>query len=342
MAAPTSALTFSDLILEVAIFRGVAYYGADGDAVAQIPTDAHDLAECKRHVNNGIRRFFNDAPKTGWRFVRSVLDFSVFGSVAQLAGRTVSGGAHDVPNNETILTATAAVFYPGMEYRTISIETDGDFQIKRYISETQVAVVGDASAVAAKLFAVEMEGNFTLPANFGGSYTGQITYAADTNEGISLKWHDEAAIRQWRENVTDETGDPWMAAIRPMSDALAKTARRWELMLYPAPDETMVIQFPYDIHFDALVNLTDVPPVPYHHDETIRKACLAAAEQDGNDQASDHQLKQYDKQLANSHNIDNRSGPRRLGYFGNPERPEGSPIKAFRDNWYDRPTVEYS
>jgi hypothetical protein len=38
MSEPTSVLTFSDLILEVAYKLGIAYYGAAGDGAAQVPT----------------------------------------------------------------------------------------------------------------------------------------------------------------------------------------------------------------------------------------------------------------------------------------------------------------
>lgn len=340
MAAPTSALTFADLKLAVAKYLGLAYYGANGDEAAQIPTDVHDLAEIEGHVNTGLRMFFNDAPPTGWRFARAIMELSIFGDVDVQAGRTVSGGAF--AGGETVLTSTAAVFYPAMEYHTIALESSGSFKILRYISETQVAVQGDASTVSGETFSIATDGNFTLPASFAGAHTGTISYAADTNEGLSVKWVGEGEIRKWREDITDDNGDPWMAAVRPMSDPDARTARRWELLTYPKPDEVMVIHFPYDLHFDKLTTDTESPPTPYSHDETLRMAVLAAAERDSQDQSTTYYIDQYQMRLEKSHNIDNRSGPRRLGYNGNPEMPEGSAIRNFRNNWYDRPTVPYN
>ncbi len=67
---PTLELTFTDLILEVAEFGGIAYYGTDGDEVAQIPADTHDLALCKRIVNKALRKFIADSPPNGWRWMR--------------------------------------------------------------------------------------------------------------------------------------------------------------------------------------------------------------------------------------------------------------------------------
>jgi len=343
MAAPTSALTFQDLIIEVAKFLGVANYGAGGDEAAQLPIDAHNLDLCKTIVNKGIRKFFNDAPVTGWNFAQVVQDFTIFNDVTADSSKTVNAGAYDSGNDETTLTASSDVFYPGMEYLNIVTTTTGTFRIKSYESATQIKVIGDASAVSAETYSITTEGNFTLPPNFGGSFTGDITYVEETNQGVTIKWIHEATIRRWREDITNEIGDPYWAAIRPHPTEAARNARRWQLMTYPQPDETMMVQFPYTIHFDKLVNNTDNPPVPYHHDETIRQACLAIAERDEEDAATVHHQTEYDRCLQRSYAIDNRSGPRRLGYFGNPTGPvSGSVIQTFRDHIYDRPNVTYN
>lgn len=72
MAEPTSALTFEDLILEASRLMGTGHYGSDGDEAVQVPTDAHDLAESKRMVNNAIRMFVADAPRSGWNWMKPV------------------------------------------------------------------------------------------------------------------------------------------------------------------------------------------------------------------------------------------------------------------------------
>jgi hypothetical protein len=75
--ATTNAYTFEDLIIEVAEFMGVAYYGADGDEAAQVPTDAHDLDKIERLVNQGVSHFINDAPQEGWRWQRPILSITI-------------------------------------------------------------------------------------------------------------------------------------------------------------------------------------------------------------------------------------------------------------------------
>lgn len=82
MAEPSAALTFRELIVEVATKMGVARYGDDGDEEAQIPEDVHDLNECKKHVNNAVRMFLADAPPSSWRCQRPVADVILWPSVA--------------------------------------------------------------------------------------------------------------------------------------------------------------------------------------------------------------------------------------------------------------------
>lgn len=340
MAEPTSSLTFENLIIEVARKIGVASYGAGGTGIAAKPTDAHDLDECKRHVNNGIRMFIADAPPSGWNWTKPVAEIALWPTVEELAGRTVSGGAF--AGGITTVTASASVFHASMERKTLSISGVGDFVIKTFTSATVVDVEGDASSALNALFSIEANGNYTLPDNFGGQYSGTISYAPSTNRGVTLGWSSDGEIRLWRENADIHTGQPWIAAVRVMDNGTPR--RRWELMVYPTPDELLMIQFPYDLHFDSLVNDTDVHPAPFTHDEAIRAACLAVTEKDV-EGVEGPDWKYYRKTcLPNSYRIDARSKPRKLGYFGDPGHGSGGihPIRVFRENLYQRPEVTYT
>lgn len=82
MSEPTSALSYGDLIIEIATKLGVAYYGANGDEEAQVPQDVHDLSECKKHANNAIRMFLSDAPAGGWRCQHPIASIVLWPSIA--------------------------------------------------------------------------------------------------------------------------------------------------------------------------------------------------------------------------------------------------------------------
>lgn len=117
---PTSALTFRDLIIEVAVNIGVADYGANQNQAADIPQDIHDLDICKRVVNNAIRMVLADAPRNGWMWQTPVADIDLWADVATSATQGVA--YVNIPaDNQTQLTAITAAFFPTMEGHEIVI-----------------------------------------------------------------------------------------------------------------------------------------------------------------------------------------------------------------------------
>lgn len=336
---PTSALTLSDLILEVAIKAGWASYGADGSEAAQIPTNAHDLAECTRCVTNAIRMFAHDAPASGWRWSRPVGTFTLWADVAELIGRTVSGGSYDSTNLETTITASEAVFFSTMEDADLVIDSVGTFRIKQYVSATQVIVTGDASTASSDLFSITSTGDYMLPRGFAGPHGGPITFGSNQNQITALRWVDESDIRVARNVSDDVTGYPTMIAVKLAQTVQAGDRRRYVLSVFPRADADTTVEFKYHLTLDALVNLTDPIPTPLVHDETIRAACRAVVERDIVRQVDGPDWQYYRGNcLPSSHEYDSRSGPRRIGYVGNPDSMGGGngPVYPLR-----RPTVRF-
>lgn len=337
MAEPTSVLTFGDLLIEAAEKLGIAYYGANGDEAAQAPTNAHDLALCKRLVNNAIRMFIHDGPQTnGWRWLRPVGSVVLWTDIAVDTTNKISTATYDGSTYTTLVVPTAA-FYPSMELHDITITGVGDFTIAQYVSSTSVKVSGDASSGATKTWSMTADGNYTLPLTFGGQYTGEIQYAAGTNRGIGLEWTDEAAIRQWRANVESQSGDPYLFAVRVMDTGSPR--RQWELMAWPTPDETLTVEFPYMIHFDSLTSNSEVHPAPFMHDETIKAAVKAVCEKEVEHALGVEWSYYRDVALPNSYRVDAMSAPKRLGNI----RQRGPvSIRDFRDRVYNRPDVTFN
>ena len=200
-------------------------------------------------------------------------------------------------------------------------------------------------------FSFACAGDYTLPANFGGQYTGPITYVANTNRGMILSWTSEIAIRSKRQNYNIESGTPYEAAVRlmptPSYQALTNSSgimlprHRWELMTWRISSEFLSVLFPYTLSFNSFVNLTDIPPSPIGFDEALKACCLAVAEKETEDTTQGVDWEYYHSMaLPAAWQLDMRSAPKALGYFGNPtaEGPTNA-IKAFRDIWYQRPTV---
>jgi len=319
MAEPTGALTFNDLILVAALRLGTAYYGSDGISAPAIPSDAHDLAVAKGYVNDAIRMFIAAAPPAGWRWLRPTADLVIWPTVDEDADNKVTASAYDSSNGVTTLTVSTAAFYPSMELHSIVIDTIGTFVIAEYVSATSVKVTGDASATGGapgKLWSMTADGNYTLPITFGGQYTGDITYSADTNNSGAIEWTSEAEIRRWRVDAGTESGDPYLAAVRLM--ATGSPRRRWELMVHPIPDEVYTLQFPYHLYFTELTSGTQVHPAPYHHDETVRAAVRAIIEREETGTLGPDTAYYEQKCLPNSYRADAHSAPRKLGKFGGP------------------------
>lgn len=310
MAEPTSALTYSDLILAVAEQLGVAYYGAAGVGAAQIPIDAYELDRCKRFVQDGIRMFIADSPPAGWRWQRPLASVVLWADIAQDAAVTVTGAVYAAPS--TTITASAATFYPSMVGATIVIATVGSFVISSYTSSTVVVVTGDASAAAADVFSMTSGGVFAMPQTFGGETLGDLTYAAGSNNGTTLRWCNELEIRRYRESGNGSSGTPFLAAIRRNQT----NSRRWDLVAYPTPSADETVEFPYLIYFDVISALTDMHVAGFAHDESVKWAAKSQAEMQGED-AMAGATEYYRKiSLPNSWKTDLRSAPRRLGYCG--------------------------
>ena len=329
MAEPTSILTFKDLIIEVARKLGTAHYGANGDEEVQVPTDTHDLAEAKRHVNNAIRMFLSDAPAKGWSWARPVQSFVLWTSLSATAGTTVTGSAYDPATNKSTLTSTDEDFEATMEEHTITLTTSGDFTITDYVSPTVVKVQGDASAVSAETYAMTANGNYTLPATFGGSVQGNIHFASGTNEGSVISWGSESDVRLFREDSSSQSGTPSIAAVRPKTSVVGNR-RRWELVVWAIPDSDITVEFPYDLHFDKLVEFDEVQPAPLMYDEAVKAACMAIVDKDG-EGILGHDWEYYrGTALPNAYNINNRAAPKSVGSFNQQPMSQADQIQIFR------------
>lgn len=244
------------------------------------------------------------------------------------------------------VTVTQTVFSPFPPQWTVSFSpTLG------YVYMSGVSSLSGTTLTAPFSFACT--GDYTLPANFGGEYIGGITYVANTNRGMILHWTSEFSIRERRQNYNVESGTPYEAAVRLMptpsyagltnTSGLVLPRRRWELMTWRISSEFLSVLFKYTLAFNSLVNSTDVPPIPFTHDEALKACCLAVAEKEVEDSMGGPDWDYYHNiALPQSYAVDARSVAKNLGYFGNPAATRSSVAQAFkgwRADWYQRPTV---
>ena len=158
---------------------------------------------------------------------------------------------------------------------------------------------------------------YLLPVWFQGEINGPIVFDTNTNNGASIKWVDEATIRHLQSNTT-YTGEVRWAAVKPSGQD-----RRWELLVYPFPDDGDTLTFPWTVTFDKMVETTDVSPAGMKFDDSVLAACLARAEMELTDVVGGYVDLYNKKDLPKAHKLDGASAPRRIGNLNTNKRSYG-------------------
>jgi hypothetical protein len=199
MSEPTAALTYGDLIIAVAEQLGVAYYGPNGDQIAQVPTSAYELDRCKRFVQDGIRMFMADAPLTGWRWQRPLAEIDLWPEKGITmppgsAGPNLVTSAHVA--GTTHVYATSAWFSAAMVGQILAVRSIGLFTIATYVSPTEITLTPgtDYSWAGGYTFLIHQtaagDATMTIAYNGVGTDLSTITATAGTfypsTEGKSL------------------------------------------------------------------------------------------------------------------------------------------------------------
>lgn len=274
MAESSLTLTYDNLRAHIGHYLG---YGRDD---ADWSTD--QAADIEDALLAGLRRFYMPPPVPNerggltmhqWSFLHPQASLVLYPDIAITSGTTVSGGAYAA--GVTVLTASAAAFYPAMVGRSIVITGVGTFTITAYTSSTVITVSGDASTASSATFSMESGGYFRLPDTFKGLYGGVFVYRDQSYADIRLT---TLALVNRARHFNAGNGIPSMAALLPVA-ANGTTGQRYDLLLDKSPSSELTIDFEYFINVDALVDTTDYPVGAGFHDETIKASCLAAAEE---------------------------------------------------------------
>ena len=151
-----------------------------------------------------------------------------------------------------------------------------------------------------------------FPDDYGG-IEGDLVVTGSDNQHQPVRVMGVGQVQQMLAANSSVTGPPSMCAIRPLKGTGDKNrGQRSELVVYPKADEEYSLQARYYVSPNALTG--DRPHVyggPEHH-ETILEACLAAAEQRGDDAIGTHSML-FQERLAASIRMDRRHKPQHLG-----------------------------
>jgi hypothetical protein len=256
MAEPTSAYSVYDMILHVAKAAKIPYYGSDGQQIEMVPTNLHDFDRCLRVVNDGFRRFVNDAPPEGWEWQKRVA--SVTFGIVEHTGTVDSGDATSLVDATLEDTYDADddlngyyVYDTTQEIQALITDytaSGGDITVGAWLdyygnASSLTPSAGDSFSVTDVATVAGDKSRYFLPDNFG-EVAGEIEYAKDSNVG-HIEWETASVIRSARANGASY-GNPIVAAIDTSLN------RKWELLVYPSPTSAKTVKFPYRVGFDGL------------------------------------------------------------------------------------------
>lgn len=170
----------------------------------------------------------------------------------------------------------------------------------------------------------------SLPAGFAG-FTGPLTYAP----GVSVLYppiQEYGAERvRYELQATGATGRPTIFGVRVESDAVDDDATRWEMLVFPTPDQDYTVYGEYKINPVYPTAAGDIPIGGQPHEQTLIEACLAEWEMFDEYAGQAHQMR-FMECLISSVSEDRRmTAPKALGYNGDP----GAYRTGFRRDWHD-------
>ncbi len=261
----TLSIVFTDLMEEIAYYLD---FGRKAGVAAGLTEKQEKQVGIYR--DSGYRNFLN---AFDWPFLRPTLTKTLWAA----ASGTTSGTPSYDGENGSIVTATAAKFFDtmvGSEFKFVTSAVT--YTITGFSSSTVIEVQGDASGEASgDTFTIATTGAYRLPGDFGG-IIGDITFAPDEGYFAPLPIRSESQVRRMLQGSTD-SGRPIYAAVRPATTDGTK-GQRHDLLSYPIPDADYPVSFQYNVIPDAMTSAAEFPYGGTMHNETIKAACIAAAE----------------------------------------------------------------
>jgi hypothetical protein len=261
MTESTLSADFEEIQIEVADFLGLKRSSSDWSS--------DDTARLVAIMKAGLSQFYfppkihdrSDPHK--WSFLTPVASGSILGPYATGTVTVASG------------TCTLAVGTWPTWAKDNGILTIGstEYAITTRDSDSELTVVGDDVA-AGTSYSLQHDGVISLPDDFGSMACRYLTFNED-EAGPRIKLIGEGQIRTMKQG-NESTGQPVYAAVRPKTSD-GSTGQRWELILYPLPDDDYGVYYRYEV----LPNKLTTSLYAYGsavHTQTIMQSCIAVAE----------------------------------------------------------------
>jgi len=328
MAEPTSALTIRELIRDTAEFLGIASYRSNGKII--VPTGQHDFQYCRRIVNEAIRRFIQDAPTKGWRWMRrnASITFDVEGddpdvNINSDAARYFLpedfGGSVDGKIEYSADTAHACrIDWVDESFirsrRSVTVETG----YPRYAAIRPYQPVAPALTAARRWeLIVDPQPSaadtvvfpYTMHFDAVKAEVGTATGGSSTTLADSTREEPDDYFNGWVIRIIDGTGPGSYAVVTDYTGADGTfTVADWLKADGEAGGTDAAEGSVYYVE-----PVGNSHPAGFMYDQVIQSGCRRVAEMKANGQLGNQWGGQYASDLAAARDINKRSAPRRLG-----------------------------
>lgn len=195
---------------------------------------------------------------------------------------------------------------------------------------------GDASAYSwsfirpmREVTLIEGESSVALPDDCGG-IEGDVMFVDSGRMVCAAVITNEQRVARLYADYPDVTGQPQYCAIRIPSTTSINKGQRSNLYVYPTADEDYTLQFQMYLNPDALSASFPYALGGTTHIETIRAACLAAAERDINNVMDGPQQRFFLERMRASVSLDRRNKAQTFGL--NTDKGYNRPMYTDRSN----------
>ncbi len=318
MAESTLSITYTELQFAVAHFLGLGPVAAWTD---------EDTAVIDMVISSGLRQFYFPPPvMEDGRITQQPHEWSFLKPIDTLATiAPYSTGTIAITISTTTVTLTTGVWPAWTATHGSLVVGTAEYVIASRTDDThlELASAWTEDTETAAEYTLKHNGNYDLPDDFGGMEGNLVIESENYKPNIIII--GEGRIRSLRQQSPQNVGSgstttPYYAAIRPKEHTTTTVGQRFEIMLFPLPSTVLTISYVKRILPEMLVTTTiEYPYGGMEHAETLRAACVAAAEEQENGNRMDgsavfDKKKLFGERLAASIALDKRKN--NVDYFG--------------------------
>jgi hypothetical protein len=326
MSESNLSLAYADLMNAVALRNGDDPAGAGYTTLSAAKQARLDMA-----VQHGYRRFLvppilpNEREVHRWSFLRPLGTLTTTAPYATGTIEIVAGAL-------TTVTLTSGT-WPSWAAEGDLVINGSTYAASARVGNTELTLAVNGPEVAAGTTYSLQRRYYTLSDDFG-SILSPLTFEPELGYP-PVKVVPESTVRAARSSW-NSTGAPRQAAILPIMTLGATVGQRFKIVFNPCPDAAYLLTYRYT----ALVSKLDATNYKYplggmQHGETIKAACLAAAELIEEDRPGAWEM-MFQQKLASSVSVDRENAPDFYDYNGEGLVPDNTVYIN------DRPLVTYN